>query len=233
MARFDLSSTTCCYHERTSVDIWILNHSIETCSKSRSHFRRWLIHDRPRQQTLERMLLSHTTVAIGPPFTRHWCNSRSRSGAHSQSPELLQRSTCSPNYWEMQAVAVSSESRCSSHFSNARTCQCDWPYSKQAAQARLSWKNPVQALCTVLQVPPWNCTGLSISPSCFDLHCSWKKKTEIFYRRSVGRPVRAKQDNWFKQELRVLCSRGLESIAQTVSWPLWPDHVTGNFQESP
>ena len=99
-------------------------------------------------------------------------------------------------------------------------CERDRSYTKQTALAQFSEKSHVQALCAFVQVPPWNCTGISILPSCFNFDCSWKNKTEIRYRRSVGRPVRAKQDNWFKQEFRILCSRGLESFAQTVSWSM-------------
>ena len=51
-------------------------------------------------------------------------------------------------------------------------------------------KSHVQAQCAFVQVPPRNCTGISISPSCFNFDCSWTNKTEIRYRyrRSVGSP---------------------------------------------
>ena len=211
-------NSVCWFRHYRGVDTW-------------SHFQRWLIHDGACQQTPDHVLLSHTTVAIGLPFTWHRCNSCPCSSAHSQPPGLLQRSACSPIHWEMQAVAVSSESCCSSHLSNAGTCERDQSYTKQTAPAQFSRKSHVQALCAFVQVPPRNCTGISISPSCLNFDCSWK--TEICYRRSVGRPVRAKQDNRFKQEFRILCSRGLESFAQTVSWFMWPYCVTGNFQKAP
>ena len=72
-------------------------------------------------------------------------------------------------------------------------CEHDRSYTKQAALAQFPGKSHVQALCAFVQVPPRNCAGISISPSYFNFDCSRKNKTEIRYRRSVGRPVRTKQ----------------------------------------
>ena len=122
---------------------WYLVHQ----SSHRNMFVIWesfltgFIQDGSCQQTPEHVLLPHTTVAIGPPFTWHRFNSRPCSSANSQSPWLLQRSACSPIHWEIQAVAVSSEGCCSSHLSDAGTCERDRSYTKQAALAQFPGKS--------------------------------------------------------------------------------------------
>ena len=60
---------------------------------------------------------------------------------------------------------------CSSYLSNAGTNECDQSYMKQTALAQFSGKSHVQALCAFVQVPLWNCTGISILPSCFNFDC--------------------------------------------------------------
>ena len=49
----------------------------------------------------------------------------------------------------MQAVAVSSESCCSSHLSDAGTCERDRSYTKQTALAQFSGKSHVYKLCVL------------------------------------------------------------------------------------
>ena len=79
---------------------------------------------------------SHTTVAIGRPFTRHRCNSCPCSSAHSQL------------YFNGVLAHLT-----------IGMCECVWLYSKQTILAQFSGKNHVQNLCTVVPVPPWNCAG--------------------------------------------------------------------------